>query len=229
MLSTFLAYLRNPDDNPAPPSSLGTRGRALWLLLVYDLVFAFAASIVIGLIGETGLVDLENHAMVDALEQMEVWQLLLLAVLVGPLFEELIFRLPLRFETNPITGIIRVFTPSTGTEADDELRALRRANWQRNYRYIFYGLAIAFALIHLFNYPDWSLGLLLVSPIIVAPQFVMGSMAGFLRVRYGFWWAYLLHMLHNFVLVGGLLLAPEEMLEAGTESVILPLLESLIL
>jgi len=193
VLTTFLTFLRNPDDNPAPSSSLGTRVRALMLLLVYDLLFAFAAGAVIGLIGDTGLVDLENHAVAQALEQFSVWQLLLIAVLGTPLVEELLFRLPLRFETNPITGLVRIFTPTAGPDADAELRAHRRAGWQRNYRYIFYGLTVAFALMHLTNYPEWSTGLLLVSPIIVAPQFVMGTIAGFLRVRYGFWWAFWLH------------------------------------
>lgn len=217
MLQPLLAFLRNPTDHLAPPTSTGTRVRALLLLLAVDLGIALLLGGLIGLISESGLVDLENHAVADALAEFSTWQLLLIAVLATPLIEELIFRFPLRYQANPVVGLARLFTPETQPETDDVLHERRRAGWDRSYHLIFYGFTLAFAFIHLMNYPDWSLGLLIVSPILVAPQFVMGAMAGFLRVRFGFVWAFALHALHNLVLVGLALLAPEELLDAATD------------
>ncbi|MEM6771441.1 MAG: CPBP family intramembrane glutamic endopeptidase, partial [Bacteroidota bacterium] len=86
-----------------------------------------------------------------------------------------------------------------------EKQASRRGWWDRRYSFIFYGFALSFALVHLMNY-QVSMSVLLFSPILLGGQFILGSLAGFLRVRYGFWWAYFLHALHNLIFIGGALL-----------------------
>ena len=74
---------------------------------------------------------------------------------------------------------------------------------------LFYWLSTAgFACVHLLNFDEGSLYVLL--PLVL-PQFVTGSILGYLRVHYGLWAAMLLHALHNgtaMVLVfAGMLLA----------------------
>lgn len=60
---------------------------------------------------------------------------------------------------------------------------------------LFFWLSTAgFACIHLFNFAEGSLYVLL--PLVL-PQFVTGSILGYLRVHYGLWAAMLLHALHN--------------------------------
>lgn len=54
--------------------------------------------------------------------------------------------------------------------------------------------SLAFAAIHLANYEEGSLKLLL--PLVI-PQLIAGTIFGFARVRYGLWAAILLHILHN--------------------------------
>lgn len=202
MLSQLKAYFKAPFDQLEDAASLSDKVKALGSILLLDLGFALLAGVVIGLVGELELVDMDNHAVATALGQFSVWQIMLIAVLGTPLLEELVFRLPLRYQANPVAGLARLLTPKTEPAVDSELAAQRRAWWDRNYRFIFYGLGVAFAYLHLTNYPDITLGLLLLSPLLVAPQFVMGILAGFLRVRFGFWWAFLLHALHNLILVG---------------------------
>ena len=187
-------------------------------LLVIDLVAALIFGGLISLAGKAGWLDADNHAVADALSEFSPVLLFLLAVIIVPLFEELIFRLPLRYETNPVAGVARLVTPTTSTPHDEELAADRRAIWDRYYPWIFYGLTTAFALIHLTNYSEWTLGVLLLTPLLVAPQFVMGAFAGYLRVRYGFGWAYALHALHNLALLGPVLLFPDLLEEATTET-----------
>jgi hypothetical protein len=71
---------------------------------------------------------------------------------------------------------------------------------KKKYTYIFYFSAILFGIVHITNY-KLSYTILLLSPILIAPQILVGSI-GFLRVRYGFVWGFLLHALHNAVFVG---------------------------
>src|SRR5690606_37132816 len=60
---------------------------------------------------------------------------------------------------------------------------------------LFFWLSTAsFACVHLLNYDEGSLYVLL--PLVL-PQFVTGSILGYLRVHYGLWAAMLLHSLHN--------------------------------
>ena len=74
---------------------------------------------------------------------------------------------------------------------------------------LFYWLSTAgFACVHLLNFDEGSLYVLL--PLVL-PQFVTGSILGYLRVHYGLWAAMLLHALHNgtamVLVLAGMLLA----------------------
>lgn len=79
------------------------------------------------------------------------------------------------------------------------LRAQPAMGW---FRTIFPGLywvsTLAFALVHLANYTEGSLAILL--PLVI-PQFISGSIFGYARVQFGLWSAVLLHMLHNGMIV----------------------------
>lgn len=202
MFTALKTFFLRPDDRLAVGVTLGGKVSLLFRLLVLDLVIALSLGGLIGLIESLDLVDMDNHAVAQALQQFTVWQIMLIAILGTPFVEELVFRLPLRYRTNPIAGLARLFTPELAPEMQEQLAAKRRATWDKYFGYTFYGLTIAFAFIHLTNYPSITLGLLLLSPLLVAPQFVMGALAGYLRVRYGFLWAFLLHALHNLILVG---------------------------
>ena len=60
---------------------------------------------------------------------------------------------------------------------------------------LFFWLSTAgFACIHLFNFDEGTFYVLL--PLVL-PQFLTGSILGYLRVHYGLWAAMLLHALHN--------------------------------
>ena len=67
-----------------------------------------------------------------------------------------------------------------------------------NYKYIFWVSCISFALAHLMNFSPLSFYEKMFFPILVIPQFVYGVIFGFMRVKYGFLWGLLLHMLINF-------------------------------
>lgn len=64
--------------------------------------------------------------------------------------------------------------------------------------YLFYFLAVLFALdhisIYLINLPS---NLLVLAPLFVLPQFFLGITSGYLRIKNGIFWSILLHILFN--------------------------------
>ncbi|ABW25758.1 hypothetical protein AM1_0712 [Acaryochloris marina MBIC11017] len=71
---------------------------------------------------------------------------------------------------------------------------------------MFYGLALAFGLIHVSNFTSLGVQALLLAPLLVLPQIVIGVFLGFIRLQYGFWWAVLTHGFHNACAITPLLL-----------------------
>lgn len=64
--------------------------------------------------------------------------------------------------------------------------------WHRRYKVIFYVSVIGFGLLHSTNF-DWRFSTLLLIPILTLPQTSLGFMLGYVRLKYGFSYAILLH------------------------------------
>ena len=157
----------------------------------------------------------------------------LLSIIIIPLLEETIFRLPIRFSVNVINilfGAIMLYILSaiySGYSIAFTITALivlgscislffiynKRITsalsyfWKSNFPIVFYVFTLVFALVHLGNYP-LSLVVALLCPLLVSPQFVLGFLAGYLRVRLGFFWGAALHMLHNGLFLIPILFSP---------------------
>lgn len=209
LFASLTTFFCAPQDRASPEQVVSRQLRLLLRLLLLDLAFALVTGLLINLFDKPGWLEMDRHAVSDAFAQLSSWQLLLVAGVAAPLVEEFVFRLPLRYESNLLMGLFRWLTPDTTPEIAATLAAQRRADWDRYYPWTFYGLTFIFALVHLFNYPTLSRAALLLSPLLIAPQFFLGALAGFLRVREGLIWAILLHSLHNLLLVSIALLAPD--------------------
>ncbi len=207
-------YLPRPYDKLDTTATLGHKVGRLFSVLAFDLAGAVVLMLLLQAVSEMGWLNMEEHAVAEAFSSMSTTALLLMAVVAAPLLEEFFFRFPLRFEANPFMGLARIFAPFKNTSVSDggeaERKQLRRANlrgwWDRNYRWIFYLSALLFAYVHISNFKI-NATILLLSPLLVAAQFWMGSLSGYLRTRYGFVWSLLLHGIHNLILVGGALLS----------------------
>lgn len=179
---------------------------------------------------------MEGHKLNALFDEYPLPVIALLAVVVMPLLEEIIFRLPIRFHSRAITFLLAfiVLYVISATYSNKNIVVTIGVMvavgvcislyfiynkkiiaglgnfWQRHFAIVFYVFTLLFALVHLGNYP-FSLVIVLLCPLLVSPQFLMGFMAGYLRVRFGFFWGVALHMLHN-----GLFMIP--MLLIGTSS-----------
>ncbi len=226
----WMAFLRRPQlpDGLAPAAS-GVRGTArmlgLDILVMAVLMGALGAAIGLGF-------ELPNNAFNDL--EFDVG-LIALTVLFAPLMEEIFFRSWLSGRPGHVLGVIvRILSTiaagyfgqaHTGEEAMTWVAGalasgvilallvvffLRKRPTMRWFRSLFPGFfwlsTIGFALIHLANYTEGTIAILL--PLVI-PQFILGTMCAYVRVHYGLWSAVALHMLHNGLIVSLVLAGAE--------------------
>jgi len=216
----FGAFLRRPVlpervTGIRPPAIAGTLK-----LFVLDLILMAFLLGLVGLATAAGL-KLPQNAM-DSLKLGPM--VLLLIVVVAPLAEELVFRSWLSGRPGHVTAaialVVGVAIPVIsgpqghpllllGSFAIAIVVAVGLVLWLRRHRAMpffsrhfvwFYGAAsLLFALAHLTNYTQGTALILL--PLVV-PQLIVGLILGYARVTYGLWSDIALHMLHNGLLIG---------------------------
>ncbi|MBD2843484.1 CPBP family glutamic-type intramembrane protease [Erythrobacter rubeus] len=221
--SRYLAFLQRP----VLPEVVGAGAQPLKVtarILGLDLLIMTAFISVLMLIVAIGFELPDN---LNSTLEMNLTTVALVVV-VAPIMEELVFRswlsgrpgYLLAFAVLIASGLVAAMmgASNTGEEAQlavgismlvglvlaaASLFALRRRPPMRWFRKLFPVLfwlsTLSFALVHLFNYTEGALAILL--PLVL-PQFVLGSMAAYLRVHYGLIWAIVLHAAHNGFAIG---------------------------
>lgn len=137
------------------------------------MVANIAITIPITLLNELGIVNQDDHAVVDMVMNMPIYVSIIAAVIIAPLFEELIFRAPITLFKNV------------------------EQQW---FRIIFYAFAIVFGLIHISNYEMNATNLILM-PLLCAPQIIAGLFLGMIRVKVGLVYSILFHAMYNGILI----------------------------
>lgn len=177
LLATYrhlIEFLKNP--NCEPFVSEDNKFEVLIRLLYLLLISAFTLGILIGILSHTGLFDLETHKLEQLFGEKPKLIIFLLAVIVAPVSEELIFRAPIPFFCN-----------------------------HKQFKYIFYGIALLFGFVHISNY-ELSTTILIFSPLLISPQIVAGLILGYTRVKLGLHYSIVLHMVFNGILISPSLL-----------------------
>jgi len=200
-LKDLFVFLKNPKDEQDIDQSKQNKVKKLFSLLVIDIPIMVLLSILINYFAKLGWVEIENHQVKLLLDLAPVWLVFLLAVIIIPFIEEIIFRLFLRFRRNYFLQIIISIFPKTKTPI--------LGFWKNKFSFVFYLSAIFFALIHTTNFGSNNPIFYLI-PILVLPQFIMGLFLGYLRVRYNFMLGYLMHAIHNAIFITVALLSMEE-------------------
>ncbi|MBI3482866.1 MAG: CPBP family intramembrane metalloprotease [Bacteroidetes bacterium] len=142
---------------------------------------------------------------------------------VGPFIEEILFRLPLNFRQTSIGLAVALITYRfTGKHLFSfdpyEIYSYIRIGialtvfmsvsfffplpWlekikESYFKWFFYLSAVLFALVHITNLAPYNHSALFFYPLYTLPQFFMGLVIGYLRVRQGFFSGWVLHALIN--------------------------------
>lgn len=176
MKETFnelISYLKNPVLEKDLNNKTSYRFKKFLHLLIISIITGALLAPLFVLIEHLGFVDMNDHAMEELMKNNTKWYILFFAVILAPLLEELIFR-----------GPITLF------------------NKAKVFKIAFYIFAILFGLVHLTNFTITT-NVLLLAPILVAPQTILGGYLGFIRVRFGLQWSILLHACYNAFFVLG--------------------------
>lgn len=122
----------------------------------------------------------EDYENIIYKDNQIVSAIIVISVLV-PLIEEMIFRLPLRYNK-----FYKLF--------------ITRESWNYIFKILVYTIPFLFGFVHLSNYGNITLSLLKIAPILVGTQIIGGYLYTFLRVRFNFISALIPHCLWNFLL-----------------------------
>lgn len=168
-------------------------------------------------------VDDLGHMMDDLLNQLDYWMIFLLAVIVAPAFEEVLFRY---YITKPLLALvfltmlggimiyillsafslpsflaIAISIVAVLTSVFIMSRSGQREAFIKKYNaffpYVFYASAVIFAIVHISNFNTefpWYW-----SPILVFPQFFLALYLGYVRVRNGLRYSILFHAINNII------------------------------
>ena len=214
----LILFLKNPIDQAGEPISTKQKIKLLFSLFAIEIPFILLFSILLQGLESLGLVDNTDHSVITMMKSMPVAVFFFIAVIITPFFEELLFRLYLRYHQNYLFTIIAGLASFSSTRNGDKTATALHSFWIKRYKYIFYFSALIFGFVHIFNFP-FSFTILLLSPILVAPQIILGSIIGYLRVRYGFMMGFFMHALHNAVFVGlGLLAMSQSVVKVNSKT-----------
>lgn len=177
IFNELIQYLINPILVKDKNKSFLYRFKVLVYLLLISFIFSFFISTITRLLTLIGVLQDVTHITDSLFDDSNGFKILFFAAILAPLIEELIFRGPLVYFSQP-----------------------------RAFKIAFYVIGIIFAYVHIFNF-EITINVILFSPLLVAPQFFVGLIFGFIRIRFGLIWSIFLHSIYNGILVSLFLLA----------------------
>lgn len=190
----------------------------LFRLMLICLFLGISAGIFGGLLVNSGLIPPPGPSVLESNSYPE-YMLLLGPIVLGPLFEELIFRAQLRRFTgnivfiSTIAGVLisAVIKSYWGFLISPVLFSIlfiiyrvtvpgsvgrKFRFWNAIFPWHFHFTAICFALMHLQNF-EKGIALLPLGILYTLPQLAAGLVLGFTRMNYGLKYSIVLHALYN--------------------------------
>jgi membrane protease YdiL (CAAX protease family) len=187
-LKDYLKFLKNPNPNPNHQKiETSDKWKTLIVFILIDFLLIIPSVLLIYLIQELSDLDLDNHAISDLTNKFGLFMIILLGGIITPFIEEIIFRLPLNYKRNYLFKLVGYVIGKNTI----------KNFWFKYYTVFFYLFIIAFGAVHISNYKDEAIGILLLSPILILPQLIGGTVMAYLRMRLGFTWSFLQHAIFN--------------------------------
>tara|TARA_R110001606_G_scaffold165510_2_gene309959 strand:+ start:660 stop:1427 length:768 start_codon:yes stop_codon:yes gene_type:complete len=226
--SDLIAFIRAPTLSVGDSGGKGRLADVAWLLLLNGLIVLVIAMILFPIMMLFGV---EMSSEMSGLFKRPIWQIMLLVVFVGPITEELIFRIWVVGTPRWLAIFLGLlawiggsyFLKQSGLMASGQNTAIAMITviaiavlvclirfWKssvpdwyvRIFPLVFWGQALVFGFVHVFNYAGENAVALL--PFVL-PQLVGGIIWGYARVRYGWWANIVMHMAYNLIATSGLI------------------------
>jgi len=169
-------FIRSPAYIKLEQPSSSTKGHLFTNLLILGVVFGVA----IGFFNQSLLkllnIDLGAHASDLFIAKTSAMGIFFSVAIVAPVLEEAIFRGPLILFKD-----------------------------KKYFRHSLYVSVILFGAVHLFNF-QFSKEILILGPLLSAPQIILGVFLAFIRIKLGLLWAILLHASYNAIFLGPIII-----------------------
>ncbi len=198
-------FIKRPADEQAVSQTIKEKVAKLILIIILDIIISGIFILLFSVLESYGLFSSENHKVIALLNSMPKITVIFVFIVIVPLIEELIFRLYLRYKNNYLLRFFIFLFRLFGKDYKQRIEKRIKKIWYKKYAYIFYFSTILFGFVHIFNF-DTNKNMLLLFPLITAPQISFAVFAGYLRVRYNLIWGYFLHAIHNSIVLLPLLL-----------------------
>ena len=173
-------------------------------------------------------IPIKNSGLGHLINEYSTIQVILIAVIVVPIIEESIFRLPIIFKPIYLAISFSLLTFGIVSQLGYDLGLLEYKTalvkrlgisvfvaliifylsnrnhdrlqlfWKNNIKYIYFSSAIIFGFVHIGNI-GWTWEHVAYFPIVFFPQLLSGFVFGFIRLRFGFLYAIIIHALNNFL------------------------------
>lgn len=175
LLHSVWTFFKDPIYKPYK-ANLKLKRKIFYGLLKWDLLFGIVSAIILSIPELLFDLDFGEHAIEEFIKEYSAFELFLFAVIIAPALEELIFRGPMGFFKN-----------------------------SKYFKWLFYILTFAFALVHLTNFESID-GAYYLIPLLILPQLIGSIFMGFARVKLGLKWSIMLHATFNAVIIGPIII-----------------------
>jgi CAAX amino terminal protease family. len=198
--NNFFNYLKHPKDEECTSTNIHKLKVCSYLYLLNLIAIVILVSI-LHIFEATHLLEPRQHQVEDLLIHKSLFVSLILVGILGPVIEELIFRLPLRYQYNYIFKAIFSLAAGLGRLTPEQEESIITNFRQKYFGWFFYPMAILFGCIHISNFQGYN-ELLLWMPLLTSIQFIAGLFLGYIRVQFGLIWSIFFHSFNNFIFVG---------------------------
>jgi hypothetical protein len=197
-IKNYLNYLKHPTDEKDTNATFGFKLKTLVILFLFSLPIIYTWGYLFSTLQKLNWLDAGTNANASLIYKYSFFKLMLICVVLAPVLEEFTFRLPLRYKYNYLLQLLAHLVSLTGFVQKENWNETVQKYWQKHFAKFFYLLAIAFGFMHMFNFNDhkqlwpWII-------VLVFPQLFMGTILGYIRVRFSLPWSMAYHAFHNFM------------------------------
>lgn len=177
-------FYKNPKDVRIKNYTLIKNLKYILYTFLADLSLTLIFFPFLYLLSKNNLIP-EDFERINYTDNTLLKSLMVIAIFV-PLLEEIIFRFPIRYNK-----LYRYF--------------ISAKVWDFLFKILVYIIPLLFGFVHLSNFGDLTLPLILMSPVLIGSQIIGGYLYTFLRVKFNFVSAVVTHMLWNLVLSLGVI------------------------
>jgi membrane protease YdiL (CAAX protease family) len=196
----FFRFLKHPNDHQEVDISIGRKLTILLQLFLLNIIIVIILLAINYILHALHILEPTHHKLDDLFFSTGYVGILIATVIVAPIFEEMIFRLPLTYRYNYIFRAIVYLLSVSGIVADDKLNKGVIVFRRKYFIWFFYLMACTFGFIHITNYSGYK-ELLFWMPLLTSSQLICGIILGYIRIKYGLIWSIFYHAFNNLVFV----------------------------